>query len=102
MTDYFKTVRAYLRGRWGLRSVAGTLRGHHIPSNVEIVGYGDVQFNDELYGRFDLRAAEARIITREIARLRRNKKKHSHLQKQLDDLINPTAHINDQPMENTK
>lgn len=102
MTDFFKTVRAYLRGKWGRRGAAGTLRGYHVPSNVEITGCGVVQFNDELYGRFDLCAAEARILTREIARLRRAKKKHSHLQKQLDDLLNGRANITDQQMETTK
>ena len=102
MTDYFKTIRAYLRGKWGLRSAPDTFRRHHIPSNVEIVGCGAVQFNDELYGRFDLRAAESRVLIREITRLRRNKKKHSHLQKQLDDLLNGGAQISDQQTETTK
>lgn len=81
MTDYFKTIRAYLRGKWGRKSIDFS------------VNEWDAYFTRE-------RAIHSLML--EIDRLRRNKKKHSHLQKQLDDLLNGGAQISDQKTETTK
>ena len=70
MTEYFKTIRAYLRGKWGLRNTVHVLYREPRPFPQEIA---------DAWRASDLRD--------QIARLRRNKKKHSHLQKQLDDLM---------------
>lgn len=79
MTDFFKTVRAYLRGKWEKRQAEFY---RHVPRNLTVI--------------------DTTKLRTEIARLRRNKKKHSHLQKQLDDLLNGGAQTNDQQMETTK
>ena len=85
MTDYFKTIRAYLRGKWGMRNTVHVLYREPRPFPQDIA---------DVWRASDLRT--------EIARLKRAKKKHSHLQKQLDDLLNGGAQISDQQTETTK
>lgn len=88
MTDYFKTIRAYLRGKWGLRGA---------PSIYVDRPWSPPEFPKDIDDAYALMR-----LSEEIARLRRNKKKHSHLQKQLDDLLNGGAQISDQQTETTK
>lgn len=80
MTDYFKTIRAYLRGKWGNRGVANVM---------------DVE-------RYFSTLHASAILLAQIETTKRTKKKHSHLQKQLDDLLNGGAQISDQQTENAK
>jgi hypothetical protein len=79
MTDIFKTIRAYLRGKWGNRGVANVMDVERFFA-YKLLRENHARIVDE--GR-----SGAGYLRTEIARLRRNKKKHSHLQKQLDDLI---------------
>lgn len=83
MTDYFKTIRAYLRGKWGRRSVPGPRWTVSAPymSGEKIAAHFDSMGRTEYVGR------ELMRLHGEILIARRKKKKHSHLQKQLDDLI---------------
>lgn len=97
MTDYFKTIRAYLRGKWGRKSRAKESRvivdawlGCENPFQAVKLGWNTA------------RDIEIHTLKNRIQSLRRNKKKHSHLQKQLDDLLNGGAQINDQQTENTQ
>lgn len=144
MTDYFKTIRAYLRGKWGRKRVGlnrapgttliegGKISAASITCNG-LLGKDDLErlrtlfkgpvagpeFTPAIDRRFATKAvlpgtiyvggivlsdwtSPAQALHDEIARLRRNKKKHSHLQKQLDDLLNGGAQISDQQTENTK
>lgn len=86
MLDFFKTARLYLAGKWGMkrRVLAGP---------DEVVTRPCAQDLTRLW--------KADGIRHEITRLRRNRKKHSHLQKQLDDLIAGGAD-NASQTENTK
>lgn len=107
MTDYFKTIRAYLRGKWGRKSRVADGRvnvlsepgfGLILDADGHISGFRSFISGAPIMPWYE---AHHRLAT-EIARLRRNKKKHSHLQKQLDDLLNGGAQISDQQTENTK
>ena len=111
MTDYFKTIRAYLRGKWGRKRVVPAapdpdfvvdkisrdliIDGAITAKRLNLTG---LYFES---GKFLVRDGVINL-TNEIARLRRNKKKHSHLQKHLDDLLNGGAQISDQQTETTK
>lgn len=98
MTDYFKTIRAYLRYKWGRRSVPDPRWNISAPymSGEKIAAHFDSIGRSEYIGR------ELTRLHGEIRIARRNKKKHSHLQKQLDDLLNGGAQISDQQTETTK
>lgn len=98
MTDYFKTIRAYMRGKWGLRSVPDPRWNISAPymSGEKIAAHFDSMGRSEYVGR------ELMRLYGEIRIARRNKKKHSHLQKQLDDLLNGGADISDQQTETTQ
>lgn len=113
MTDYFKTIRAYLRGKWGRKSRAKSVTvnvvhepqfGLTIDANGYISGlrsYSD-EFSTPRWETLSLTYAGVNKLREQIARLKRAKKKHSHLQKKLDDLLNVRANIADQQTENTK
>lgn len=89
MLDFFKHIRLYLAGKWGLkrRVLAGPVPEAKYGLSIDTNGYisGIISYVDDFQtlrwddGHNRLRA--------EIARLKRNKKKHSHLQKELDALI---------------
>lgn len=86
MLDFFKSARLYLAGKWGLK--------RRVLAGPEIVTRTCAQDLTRLW--------KADGIRHEISRLRRNKKKHSHLQKKLDDLLSGGAQISDQQTETTK
>lgn len=78
MIDFFKHARWYLAGKWGQkrRVLAGPgVRGHERFT---------ISFDDSMVSD----AFRTIILEDEIARLKRNKKKHSHLQAELDALVN--------------
>lgn len=97
MTDYFKTVRAYLRGKWGRKRKAteGLMNAVSLAGSVNPIQAARLGWIAAL--DIDIHTLRCRIES-----LRRAKKKHSHLQKQLDDLMNGRANITDQQTENTK
>ena len=101
MTDFFKTVRAYLRGKWWRKGVSEPRV--YTDEEVAFWTWTNADYDRSVRNGFLSPEHERDYnIRTEIARLRRNKKKHSHLQKQLDDLLNGGAQISDQQTETTK
>lgn len=116
MTDFFKTVRAYLRGKWGRKRAVDT-REHArlvIDASGLITGWESGPLSESGFAISNrpirvnnvrdvpVRELEIHTLKCRIQSLSRAKKNHSHLQKQLDDLLSGRADITDQQTETAK